>query len=105
MRRHLSLGLAAAILAAAPGFAQDNAVSNDTSVSSADDVAANVAPMAPPNPTTAATTPGNQAAPLPETAPPAADTGSVVVQKDRTFPWGVLGLLGLIGLLGRRRSS
>jgi MYXO-CTERM domain-containing protein len=103
--RLLSLGLGAAILAAVPAFAQENTVTNETSVTSTNEVMANAAPTAPPSPTTAAVTPGNQAAPVPETAPPSTDTGSVVVQKDRTFPWGVLGLVGLIGLFGRRRRS
>ena len=103
--RLLSHGLGAAILAAAPAFAQENAVANETIVMSANEVMTNAAPAAPPSPTTAAVTPGNQAAPVSETAPPSTDTGSVVVQKDRNFPWGVLGLVGLIGLFGRRRRS
>jgi len=105
MMRLSHFGLTAAIFVAAPAFAQNNAATNETNVTSANEVTANAAPTAPPSPTTAAATPGNQAAPIPETAPPSADTGSVVIARNKTFPWGVLGLLGLIGLFGRRRSA
>ena len=105
MMRVSYFGLAAAILAATPAFAQNNATTSEANVTAANEVTANAAPAAPAGPTATTTAPGNEVAPLPESAPTVAETNSVVVQKNKTFPWGVLGLIGLIGLFGRRRST
>jgi hypothetical protein len=99
MMRFSYLGAAAAILIAAPAVAQNNAT-DANAITSASEVTTNAAPAAPVNPT-----PGNEATPAPEGAAPPTHTGSVVIQKDKIFPWGLLGLIGLIGLFGRRRSA
>jgi len=103
MMRLSYLGAAAAIFIAGPAVAQNNEMDANT-VTSTSEVATNAAAAAPSGPTAAPAIPANEAAPAPEVAAPATNTGSVVVQRNKVLPWGLLGLIGLIGLFGRRRS-
>lgn len=103
--RHLTLILAAGVLAAAPAAAQNAEVPSG--------IAGPDANMAM-NATDAATVNGlagdaNMAMPLPSPVleDPAVTDATVTPETgedDGGFPWGVLGLLGLVGLIGRFRS-
>jgi MYXO-CTERM domain-containing protein len=95
------LGVAAALFIAAPAAAQNNAESNATNATAANEVTANAEVAT--NATLEAATPGAQAIP-PSTVAQTA-TAPQPQPAQRGFPWGVLGLIGLIGLFGRRRSA
>jgi hypothetical protein len=97
-----SLFVAAAVVVTTPAFGQENAAANQANVTTSNEVAVNTGIST--ETTTTAAPPATQAAPAPEATQTSTNT-STVVQKERTFPWGVLGVLGLLGLLGRRRSA
>jgi hypothetical protein len=99
MRMTTSLTIAAAaLLAAAPAWAQnETAPGNTTEVNAVGTTttneSANVAvPAAPPATTETTTT---------------TETGTVTTapEEKKSFPWGVLGLLGLLGLIPRARRG
>jgi hypothetical protein len=87
----------AALLAASPALAQNEAAPTnaDTNAAEANAVAGNEVMPAPENATEPMAVPADNAA-MPETAP-------APEPKKRSFPWGVIGLLGLLGLIPRTR--
>ena len=96
--RRTTILLAAAALGAAPAAAQNNAV-DANAIAVSNDIAA--------DPNMAASTPVNDMAAVPpgplEPATTVEPEGRVTAEKDRGFPWGLIGLVGLVGLLGRAR--
>jgi hypothetical protein len=96
MRMTTSLTFAAAaLLAAAPAWAQNETVPANTEVNAVTTAneSANAAVPAPPPATTETTT--------------TTETGTVTTapEEKKSFPWGVLGLLGLLGLIPRARRG
>jgi hypothetical protein len=97
MRMTTSLTIAAAaLLAAAPAWAQnETAPANTTEVNAVGTTneSTNAAVPAPPPATTETTT--------------TTETGTVTTapEEKKSFPWGVLGLLGLLGLIPRARRG
>lgn len=94
--------LAAALAAAAPAMAQDNAAVPANAATPVPD--ANMAAPAPDANAAVPVTDMNVAAPAPVDENAAAPTAPPP-DSDRGFPWGVLGVLGLIGLLGVRKAK
>ena len=101
MGTKLWLIAAAGLMAAAPAAAQTNETAapppdtavNSTTVTDTHAVDANFVAMAPAD--TAA---------LPPTDSNLAERAAAHEDRDRGFPWGLVGLVGLVGLLGRRRG-
>lgn len=103
MRTILPMGLAAAALfAATPALAQNQADPANTT-----EAAATNAEMTDANavvPLDANAVDANAVATVPvDENLTAVDTTAPAPEKPRGFPWGVLGLVGLVGLLGRAR--
>lgn len=95
------IALAAATPAAAQNEAIDPAANTAVNVTDTNMAAAPAA-----NPANVAV----DTAPMPAEADPAAMDATTTTDdagddRERGFPWGVLGLIGLVGLLGRRRNS
>ncbi len=91
--------VAAALLAATPALAQNEAApANTTDVTAVNTVETNVTTNEVAVTTAPATVPVDNAA--------AADTGyAEPAKEEHGFPWGVLGLLGLLGLIPRMRRG
>ena len=88
----------AALLTAAPAWAQNEIAANTTVTNVPAPVDNTVAPA--PLPT------DNMAAPVTTTETTTTDTYTTpepAPEEQRSFPWGVLGLLGLLGLIPRLR--
>jgi MYXO-CTERM domain-containing protein len=104
MRLTLSLAIIA-LAAATPAAAQNETVEPATN-GQVNAVDSNVVAPAPVDP---AAGPAVATAPLPPDTDLAAETDIAVeddgADRERDFPWGLVGLVGLVGLLGRRRSS
>jgi hypothetical protein len=101
MRRTM-IWIAAAVLVATPAAAQNETTDANASTVTADNaVAVNDTAMNDMAAAPAADMNADLAAP-PEEGAPAAEPAP---ERERGFPWGVIGLVGLVGLLGRRRGD
>ncbi|HUE78591.1 MAG TPA: WGxxGxxG family protein [Sphingomicrobium sp.] len=107
MRRTIVIILAATVaLGAAPAAAQETNTADTT------DTANTTAPAPETDSDLSAGLPADDNLVMMNDLPPLDDptmdvdaVTSAPRERERGFPWGVLGLLGLVGLLGRGRSS
>ena len=102
----LTLCLAIFALAAAPPAAAQNEAADPAANDQVNVVDSNAVA---PTPTDPAAGQPVDTAPLPADTELVAETDVAIeddpADRDRSFPWGLIGLVGLVGLLGRRRSS
>jgi hypothetical protein len=107
MRAPIALMLTAALAVSAPAAAQDNnlnAAGNTAAPATAPAPDANATGEVPPTDNTVIATTDVVPAPDVAATEDAYETAPAP-RRDRTFPWGLLGVLGLVGLLGRRRAN
>ena len=101
MRLMIAVTIAAAVMTAAPAFAQDTNNTAATAPPAAATTDMNATDM---NATAPVAT--NDTVPIATATPPAdMDQTTVADEHKSGFPWGVLGLLGLIGLIPRKNRS
>ena len=105
MRRTIAIILAATVaLGAAPAAAQDTNVADTANIAApAPEADTDVSAGLPPADDNLVMT--NDLPPLDDTSMDMDAVAPAPRERERGFPWGVLGLLGLVGLLGRGRSS
>ena len=98
---------AAALLTAAPAWAQNaTAPANTTGMTAANTAAMNAATgneMGGTTTSTANTTTATETATVPVEANAAGESNMPAQEEKKGFPWGALGLLGLLGLIPRMR--
>ena len=107
MRMTTTLAIAAsALLAAAPGMAQnDAATANSSGEPAANEVDANATDLNAVGSTTTTTDVNTTTATTTTAIPVDENDMAPVPEQKKSFPWGVVGLLGLLGLIPRARRG